>query len=209
MLLPHEGLDHADAVQIFLHHVVQTIVALEDPLKDGMRVGGHQIQPHAQHGDENSENAGQLRVDTDGRHQREDQHEGRTHRRADDHLIGVLHVAHVGGQTGDQTAGGEPVDVGEGKFLNMAVHIPPQVLGKARRRNRRIVAGQNAEQQRSKGRQQQHQSRLPDIGHTALSDALVDQAGHDQRNDAFHDHFQRDVHGRFDGRGLIFPHAFE
>ena len=205
----HEGLDHADAVQVLLHHIVQPVIALEDPLEDGVGVRGHQIQAHAQHRNENGKDAGKLRVDGDRRHQREDQHEGRTHRRADDHLVGVLHIAHVGGQARDQTAGGEPVDIGKGEFLNMAVHVPPQILGETGGSHRRIMPGQNAEQKRRKGGQQQHQPRLPDVGHAALTDALVDQAGHNQRNNAFHDHFQRYVHGRFEGCGLVFPHAFE
>lgn len=44
---------------------------------------------------------------------------------------GHLDVLDVRGQPGYQGGRGKPVDVGEGKFLNLVEHVLPEVFGKA------------------------------------------------------------------------------
>ena len=48
MLLPDEGLDHPDAQQVLLHHIVHPVIALEHPFEDGVGVGHDKQQAHRQ-----------------------------------------------------------------------------------------------------------------------------------------------------------------
>ena len=208
MRLAHKGLDYADAAQVFAHYAVEAIVKLEHTLKNRMSVGGDQVQANTQDRNESQEDHRELPVDADGGAQGEDQHEWCAHRDADDHLISVLHVGYVRGQTRDQAAGGEFVDVGKGIFLHMTVHVPAQVLGKPGRGRGGVLACQRAEAQRHQRRQDQNQTCFEDVGHVAAVDAPVDQVGHDQRNDYLHHHLQGYKNRRLDGCALKLPNAF-
>ena len=179
VLLPHEGLDHPDAQQVLLHHVVHPVVLLEHTLKDGMGAGHNEQQAQRQDGDHNQENQGQLGVDGKGHCPGADEHDGTAHRDADDHHEGHLHVGYVGGQAGDDAAGGVLINIGKGKFLDVGVHLPPQVAGQAGGRLGREPAGKGAQQQGHQGHGDDRQTVEGDVVHAASLHALVQQpAGH-------------------------------
>ena len=87
-----------------------------------MRAHGDDGENDAQNDDGNKIDARQSRSDEKRHAHRADQTDRRTHTHAQQHLVGILQVGHICGQTGDKTCGTEFVDVGKRKTLDVLVH---------------------------------------------------------------------------------------
>ena len=61
----------------------------------------------------------------------EDEHGRAADKGTNDHHKSILHIAHIGSQTGDQTSAAEFINIGEGVYLQMMKHIMPQIASKA------------------------------------------------------------------------------
>ena len=211
VLLAHEALDHPDAAQVLLHHVVQLVIGFEHALEDRMRAGHDQIDTHAEDRQGDQEYHGNPGVDRHRHNQREQQRQRRAHRHPQDHLEAVLNVRHVRGEPGDDGSGAEFINVGKGKILNAVIHVVPQIPGKTGGGHRRHPSGKHARNQGNHGSRQQQTAVEKDLLHTAgmlvRTDAPVDQPGHDHRNQGFHRHFPD--HKQRGGNGLLFilPHS--
>ena len=195
VVLPDEGLYHADTQQVLLHHVVQPVVLLKHPLEEGVGRLHDDQQAHRQNGNDNEEDHCQLGVDGKGEHPCANQHDGTAHRDPNDHHKGHLHVGHIGGQTGNDTAGGELVNVGKGKLLDAVVHLPAQVAGEAGGRPGGKPARQSAQQQGDEGHGNYRDAILQDMGHAARLDALIQQLAGHQRDQHIEGHLADDKDG--------------
>ena len=126
-VLTHEGLDHADAGEVFLHDVVQLVVGVEYLRKQTVHAADNQRQTDAQNGNRAQVDGRKARADIYGHGKGKDQHDRGAHSDANNHLISVLHVGDVGRQTGDDTGGGKLIDVGERKVLYVVVDVVAQI----------------------------------------------------------------------------------
>ena len=194
-LFAHIGLHHADGGDVFLHAGVQVVVLLEHLGEDLHGAAHDEHQTHGQEQQRPHVDHGHLAVDLEGHEDGADQRDGGAEAHAQNHLVGVLDVGHVGGQTGDQTGGAEVVDVGEAEGLNVLKHTLAQVAGKAGGGLCTPDGAQRAEQQaqqRNGGHGQAHHHNVLQAAH---GDALIHQGGDHQGNDhlAHHlnDHAQR------------------
>ena len=185
------GFHHADALQVLVDHVVERVVSVEHALEHGMHEHGQTAQADRQDRDAGQEHQRDGRGDAEREDPGHNHHDRGTHAQTDNHHVGVLQVRHVGGQSGHDRACGEPVDIGEAEALNLLELVLAQVLGEARARNGRELAGQEAGTQRDHRTDQQDHSELDGRRHAAAGDALVDQRGHDRRDQDFQDAFDR------------------
>ena len=198
-LLAHIGLDNADGGDILLHALVQVVV-LAECLAEVLGGAAHNKgERTAQQDDGDQIDVCQPTVDRVGHDQRHDHAGGRTHRHAQQHLVGVLDVGDVGGHAGDQARGGVLVNVGKAEGLDVAEHAAAQVAGKARGRVGAGHRAQNAEQQAEQRRDDHLCADGVDDLHIARRDAVVNDGGHQLRDDHFHDdlrdHKDRRQHG--------------
>ena len=90
-----------------------------------MRAHGDDGENGAQNDDGNKIDARQSRADEKRHAHRADQTDRRTHTHAQQHLVGILQVGHICGQTGDKTCGAEFVNVGKRKesILQQAMRL--------------------------------------------------------------------------------------
>ena len=191
VLFPHERLYHTDAVEVLLRHVVELIVGLEHPLKDGVYPCHNEVQPNAQHRNRCQIDQREPHAHAERHDHGENQHGGGTQGNAHQHLIGVLDIGNVRGQTGDNAGGGELVDVGERIGLHPIEHVVPQILGEAGGGVGSEVSGECAEQQGCDTANQQNAADVQDRIHTAVSvNAIVDELCHQDGDDHFHDDLQ-------------------
>ena len=199
MVLPNKGLHHPDAQQVLLHHVVQVVIALEDPFKNGVGPGHDERQADAQDRDDHQEDQCQLGVDAQGEYPGADQHDGGPDRDTDDHHKSHLDVGHVCGQAGDDAAGGELVNVGKGELLDIPIHLPPQIPREARRGLGAETAGQSAADQRQNSHSHHGEAVGGNMVHAAGLDPLVQQLAGHQGDQHVKRHFADDEDGRQDG----------
>ena len=127
------------------------------------------------------------------------QHQRRAHGDAQQHLIGVLQVGHVRRHAGDQPGRAELVDVGKGEGLHVFIDGVAQVAGKAGGGGRGVRAGTDAKHEAQTGEQQDDGAIQQNAPHAARLDATVDDGGGDERDQDFHQHFQRRVQRRQNG----------
>ena len=133
--------------------------------------------------------AGQFGVDGKGHDQRHD-HTGRgTDGHAQQHLVGVLDVGHVGGHTGDQTGRGVLVNVGKAERLDVAEHTAAQVPCETCGRMGTEHGPQDAHQQTDESGHQHFGTHRIDDLHVAGGHTVVHDGGHQFGDDHFHDHF--------------------
>ncbi|MPM57801.1 hypothetical protein SDC9_104624 [bioreactor metagenome] len=209
IFLPGEGLYHPDAVQVFLHHVVEAVIALEDAHKDGVHLRDDQVEADAQQRDRAQKDQRQPVADAEGKDQREEDHQRGPHRHADHHLKGILHVADIGGQAGDDAGCGKLIQVGKRKLLHIAKHIVPKVLGKAGRRCRSTSPGKKRQDERRERHRHQHSAHTQHIAHVPRVDAVVDQISHQGWHQYFKQRLARHQQRRDQRAFLIFPQAFQ
>ena len=202
-VLPDEGLHHPDGLQVFLD--VEGVVGAKDLGEQGVRLFHQPVQAAAQQGDHDEKEQGELGAEHDAHGQREDEHQRRPHGNAQDHLIGDLHVGHVGGQTGDQAGGGKVVNIGEGKALNVDVKVPPQVAGKTGGGGGRPGPGHQAEDQAQDHQDDHDEPQLHQGIHVAAVDALVNDLGGEEGQQDLQHHFQGGKEGSLPGGAFVFP----
>ena len=198
------GLDHADALQVLVDHVVQRIVGVKHALEHRMHEHGQTAQADGQNRDAGQEHHGNRRGDTEREQPGYDHHNRGTHAQTNDHHVGVLQVRHVGGQSGHDRTGGEPVDVGEAEALHLLELVLAQVLGEARAGHGRVLSGQEAGTQRNHRAHQQNHAELDGGRHAATGDTLIDQRSHDGRDQDLQDAFDRHEHRSQDAGFLVF-----
>ena len=198
------GLDHADALQVLVDHVVQRIVGVQHALEHGVHEHDQTAQADGQNRDAGQEHHGNRRGDTEREQPGYDHHDRGTHAQTNDHHVGVLQVRHVGGQSGHDRTGGEPVDVGEAEALHLLELVLAQVLGEARAGHGRVLSGQEAGTQRNHRAHQQNHAELDGGRHAATGDTLIDQRSHDGRNQDFQNTFDRHEHRSQDAGFLVF-----
>ena len=122
------------------------------------------------------------------RHTHGDDHTGgRADRHTQNHLVGVLQVGDVGGHTGDQAGGGKFVDVGKAEGLDVFEHRTAQVAGVAGGGTGTQHTAHNAEEQTHSGCHDHPAANAVDDGQVAGGDAVVNDGGHQLRQDHLHD----------------------
>ena len=144
MIFLIEGFHHTDAPDIFLNNIVQLVVGVEHPGKNRPDLADDQEKQQCHNGNDRKENECNGRVDAERYDHGKYQHNRTTHCHAEQHLIGILNIGHIGCQAGDDRSSGELVNVGKSKGLHVVIHILPQIGGKAHRGFRRNVCGKNA-----------------------------------------------------------------
>ena len=144
MIFLIEGFHHTDAPDIFLNNIVQLVVGVEHPGKNRPDLADDQEKQQCHNGNDRKENECNGRVDAERHDHGKYQHNRTTHCHAEQHLIGILNIGHIGCQAGDDRSSGELVNVGKSKGLHVVIHILPQIGGKAHRGFRRNVCGKNA-----------------------------------------------------------------
>jgi len=130
-ILADIGLDHTDGGDILLHALVQVVIFAEC-LAEIFGGAAHDKDERAAQQDNSDQiDACQLTIDGEGHDQRHDHAGRRTDRHAQQHLVGVLDIRHIGGHAGDKARRGVFVDVGKAEGLDVAEHRAAQVAGKA------------------------------------------------------------------------------
>ena len=147
MILLIKGFHHTDAPDIFLHDIVERVVGAKNAAKQRPDLADDQKQQQCHNGNDRKENECNGRVDAERHDHGKYKHDRAAHRHADQHLIGILNIGHVGCQAGDDGSSGELVNVGKGKGLHIVIHILPQIGGKAHRGFCGNVGGKHAGQQ--------------------------------------------------------------
>ena len=127
MLFTYKALHHANAGDVLLYALIHFIV-LRKCFAEDLR---HLRNDDACHKDQEHNGSqvdkGHLRTDGEGHRHADDQIGRRAGRHTKQHLICILHVRHIRGETRHQTGGGELIDICEGIGLNVAIHGPPQI----------------------------------------------------------------------------------
>ena len=144
MILLIIGFHHTDAPDIFLHHIIECIVSAKNAAEYWTDLANDQKQQHRHNGNDRKENECNGRVDVEGHDHGKYQHDRAAHCHADQHLIGILNIGHVGCQAGDDGSSRELINVGKGKGLHVVIHILSQICRKPYGGFRRNVCGKNA-----------------------------------------------------------------
>ena len=185
VILADKRLAHADRADVFLHHAVHRVVLAEHQPEIFHRLGDEHENHHAQKRHRDQKHERKLRVDGKRHEQRDDQRHRRAGADLQNHLKSVLNIGDVGGQARDKPRGGEPVDVGEGIFLNPPEHGFAQIARQPRARPRAVHARANAEEHRQNRHHRHQRADLRDVRHVSHGDALVDDGRGEIRNENF------------------------
>ena len=190
VILAHIGLDDADAGDVLLDGIVQTVVLAEDAaedrhgckrdLEDGIakeKGDDHVDDCHGAAGDECHDDG------EDGKHRAADGH-------ADDHHVGLLDVRDIGREPRHERACREAVDIGEREALDLVEQVMPQVLGKAGRTDGTGDACSGAERKRDQVEADQDDSRRDDAFKRLSCCNLIDELRREERNGALDDGFE-------------------
>ena len=153
----HEGLDHADGHQVFLHRCVQVVdLLLHDA--EQLMADRHQCTDGGSHQrNDNKQNRGQTGVDVHTDDQGRYQHDRSAHQHTQSHAHHVLHGVHVIGHARDQTGRGEAVDIRKGELLNFVKQALAQIGAETHTCRRSKLRGRYAGKHRQAG-QNHHQS---------------------------------------------------
>ena len=206
-LFPDEGFDHPDAVDIFLHHIVQLIQHFEALIKDLEDHGGQADQGYDQNGHHLQVDGAQLGGDLQGHHQRQYQHHHAADGHTDHHLEGHLQVGHIAGEAGDDGGGGEFIDIGETEVLHTIEHIVAEIFCKTGGGFGGENGGCHAKAQAHQGADHQLQRTGEDNVHILQFHTPVVQILHYQGDQHFHGDFANHTQGAENGGPFIFPDA--
>ena len=143
------GLHHTDALQILVHHIVELVIRVEHTLEHRMHVHRQTTQTEGENRDARQEHQGNGRADAEREDPRHDHHDRGSHTQTNDHGIGVLQVGHIGGEPGDDRAGGELVNIGEAEALHLLEFVMTQVLGESSAGDRGEFTGKEASRERT------------------------------------------------------------
>ncbi|MBQ2586486.1 MAG: glycosyltransferase, partial [Bacteroidaceae bacterium] len=181
---------HTDCLHIFLHGIVEVVVALKHLCKEFHGLTDDEIEGCAKNHKCHHEDKTHLRVDKDTHEDTEYQVERCTNRNAKNLLKSTLQIRHISRHAGDKSCGRELVDIGKGKSLDIAKHGISQIIGKARGSQSRKASRQNAKHQRDE-RQNQHDDAIEHhLTDVACHDSTVDNPRRDVRNEHTHHYFQ-------------------
>ena len=200
-------LDHADALEVLIHVVVELVIRMEDPLEHRVHQQDNREQRDAENRDDGEIHQGNRPADTERENPCGDHHDGRAHADADDHLERILQVGHVGRTAGDDRTGGETVDIREAEALHFGEHVMAEVLREACGRDSGETASERAGGERDERAQEQNQAEFPYHRHGTAGDALVDEVRHDGGDDDFHDRFDGNCKRSEDAFLLVFAQA--
>ena len=195
VILPDVSLHHPDGGDVFLDAGVQVVIPVEHLPEVDHGLGHNEEEKHTQHDHGYQIDAGQPGADEEGHHHGHQQGGGGPGAHPQDHHVGVLHVGHVGGQAGDETGGAELINVGEREGLDVFVHGLAQIPGQACGGPGAELGSQDAHNE-AEHRQDQHQhAGALDVAQVPGGDPLVDDGGHEQRDDHLHDDLQQHHNG--------------
>ena len=144
MILLIEGFYHADTADIFLNDIVERVVGAKNAAKQRPDLANNQKQQQCHNGNNRKENKCNGRVNAERHNHGKYQHDRAAHCHANQHLIGILNIGHVGCQAGDDGSSGELVNVGKGKGLYVVIHILSQICRKPYGGFCRNVGGKHA-----------------------------------------------------------------
>ena len=185
VVLTHEGLHDAHAVDVLLDGVVQAVVLLEDATEDRHDRTDDDGETDAEDRDDRDEDPGHASAHDEGGGEGENQHRRRTEAESNQHHVGLLQVLDVRGHTGDEGARLEMVDVFEGKVLNLIEKVFSEITRETGGCGRTAVAGRDTAQQRQGRQHDQHDAVLSDGAQSGLGLDLVNQHRRHKRDDGF------------------------
>ena len=200
-------LDHADALEVLIHVVVELVIRMEDPLEHRVHQQDNREQRDAENRDDGEIHQGNRPADTERENPCGDHHDGRAHADTDDHLERILQVGHVGCAAGDDRTGGETADIREAEALHFGEHVVAEVLREACGGDGGETAGERAGGEGDERAQEQNQAEFPYHRHGTAGDALVDEVRHDGGDDDFHDRFDGNCKRSEDAFLLVFAQA--
>ena len=207
VLLADEGLHDADARDVLLDGVVQTVVLLEDALEDGHDREGDLEHGEAEKDGDDHEHRGHGAAGDERHHDGERDHERGTHDEAEQHHVRLLDVVDVRREPGDERAGAEVVDVAEREALDLREHVVAQV---AREAGGGLGAG-DARHRAAEERDERHEHERHgvggDVAEVAAERDLVDQSGRLERDEALDDDLSQDEEGGHERARLELAHA--
>ena len=199
---PDKGFHHPDALDVFFHFVVQGIVLGEPLPEQAQGPPGDLVQAPAQHRDHHQKAQGHPASHVPGHEKGGQQVEGGPESCAHQHHEGHLDVLDVRGEPGHQRGGREPVDVPEGKLLDLAEHVLAEIPGKAAGGPGAGDPGHIAAAQGAQSHQEQNPAVMEDPVQAAAILHLVDQKGDLIGDQGLEHHFPH--HGDGSQQGIFF-----
>ena len=204
MLFTHICLDHANRTHIFLHGSIQFIITLKYLREVTHGKTGDQDQAQRQKDHRDQINTCHGRGDQKCRDHGKDHGKRRTEAHPQDHLVCILQIGHIRGQTGNQSRRGKFIDICKGKGLDMIEHSLAQILGKSGGCFCRKHAAQDTGSQTAQGQHQHQKSHLNDMIHIAFYDTVIHDRSHQHRDRHLKDDLKDHTDRRQDRRRLIF-----
>ena len=119
-------------MDVLLYALVQFVVTLEHLLEQFGHPRDDLIERTAEDNHRHNEDQAEAGVDDETHHDGENESERCPNGDAENLLIGVLQIVHVGGHPRHQSRCRILVDVAEGEALDIPIHRLAQVGGKAR-----------------------------------------------------------------------------
>ena len=123
MVFSDERLYDTDSADIFLNNIVHDIELLKHADEDRMCVAEYDDQAEQKHRCDTQKDQGHFRIQVETCTHSKDQHDRRSDRDTDHHLVRVLDVRYVRRQSRDDTAGLKLIDVRERERLQVVEHI--------------------------------------------------------------------------------------
>lgn len=192
---PDKGFHHPDAFDVFLHLVVQGIVLREAFPEKAHGQHGDFVQPIAQDGDHHQKAQGHPSSHVPGHEEGGQQVERGPEGSAHQHHEGHLDILDVRGEPGHQGGGGEPVDVPEGKFLDLIEHVLAEILGKTAGSPGAGDPGHIAAGQGAQGHEEQDPRIVEDPVQSAAPLHFIDQQSDFIGDQGLEHHFPHDGDG--------------
>lgn len=165
-------------------------------------------QDHAEKKNCNEINAGKACIDGKGHDKRTDHTRRSTHHHAEHHLVSVLNVGYIGGQTCDKTCRAEFINIRKGKGLNMIEHASAEISGKSGRSFCPVSSAGHAGKQSDGGCDDHQSADAVDVSEITGIYALIDDRGHQIGNHGLHQHLQQHKERSCDGSSFVFPYFF-
>ena len=113
VIFSHIRFYHTDTGNIFLHTRIQIIIFFKYFLKISGHPADDKEQACAKDNNCHQINTCQFCIDIKGHNHRTDHADRRTHKHTKQHLVCILYIGYIRGQSCDQSGGTEPVDIGK------------------------------------------------------------------------------------------------
>ena len=207
VVFPDERFHDADRLHVFLHRLVHIVVFSENLSEKRHYELHHKRKSKHKHGHRRKENKSDSPIYTETENECENQHQRRSYRNADNHLICVLNVRNVGRKPCDKARRRKPVDFRKREVLNLIIHIVAQIPCVSARRRRRKLARDKTANKRRKRHRKQYQSVFDNGAHGYRLADFVDKHRHYRGNKRFQ-HDLSDDENRRENRGkFIIPYT--